>query len=105
MALLRALLARLVSACTVTLVPLCETHTQVVDIVYLEGMLFRTFKSLMLQSTQQAASEAMKPRTFVCFEPSIPATEMFCHKLKIHNRLMGFAYLVDWTGKVRWRYA
>ncbi len=30
---------------------------------------------------------------------------MYCHKLKMHNRLMGYAFIVDWMGSVRWRYA
>ena len=44
--------------------------------MYLEGWLFRSFKSILLRSMRHTLPAAMQPHTLVKFEPSIPATEV-----------------------------
>ncbi len=55
------------------------TCAQIVDMVYLEGWFFRTFRSVLLRSMQHSLPAAMQPHTVVKFEASIPATEVGAH--------------------------
>ena len=57
----------------------------------------------LVQQTKVAFFQTTPTYMPVVF-PAVLPSQMFCHKLKMHNRLMGYAYLVDWNGAVRWRY-
>ena len=75
---------------------------RVLDIMFTEGWVFRAFKGMLRSGAAKAVAPAMLPHTATRFETSTPATEMLCHKLKVHNRTLGYAFLVDWDGDVRW---
>ncbi len=49
---------------------------QVLDIVYLEGWFFRTFRNVLLKSTRSTTAPAMVPHTAIRFETSTPAAEV-----------------------------
>ncbi len=49
---------------------------QIVDLMYLEGWLFKAVRGILLNSMQRTLPANMQPHTYVRFEASTPATEV-----------------------------
>lgn len=75
---------------------------QFLNIVYLQGWFFKLFRSVMLSSVKSALDQRTASSSAVAFEPSLQKMDHFCEKLSIHNRMMGYVFIVDKEGKVQW---
>jgi hypothetical protein len=75
---------------------------QFLNIVYLQGWFFKLFQSVMLSSVKGALDPRTASSSAVAFEPSLQKMDHFCEKLSIHNRMMGYVFIVDKEGRVQW---
>jgi hypothetical protein len=55
---------------------LCVMLPQIVDLMYLEGWLFKAVRGILLSSMQRTLPANMQPHTYVRFEASTPVTEV-----------------------------
>jgi hypothetical protein len=76
---------------------------RLLNVVYLQGWLFRLFSGALVASTRGALAADVAACSAVSFEPSQQAMDHFCERLALHNRMMGHVLLVDRAGRVRWR--
>ena len=75
---------------------------QFLNIIYLQGWFFKLFSSIMLTSIKRALDSQTASSSAVTFEPSLQKMDHFCEKLAIHNRMMGYIFIVNKDGKVVW---
>ena len=75
---------------------------QFLNIIYLQGWFFKIFSSIMLTSIKRALDSQTASSSAVTFEPSLQKMDHFCEKLAIHNRMMGYIFIVNKDGKVVW---
>jgi len=75
---------------------------QFLNIIYLQGWFFKLFSSIMLTSVKRALDSQTALGSAVTFEPSLQKMDHFCEKLSIHNRMMGYVFIVNKEGKVLW---
>ena len=56
----------------------------------------------MISSVKSALDQRTATSSAVTFEPSLQKMDHFCEKLSIHNRMMGYVFIVNREGKVLW---
>jgi len=76
---------------------------RLLNVVYLQGWVFRLFAGALVASTRGALAADVAACSAVSFEPSQQAMDHFCERAGVHNRMMGHVMLVDRAGRVRWR--
>lgn len=78
-------------------------NIQMLNILYLQGWFFKIFRNIIKKGTARSIDNDLLTASRIIFEPSLQKSDHFCDKLKIHNRMMGYIYLIDQQGYIRWR--
>jgi ATP10 protein len=73
------------------------------NIVYLDGWFFKMMKSFFAKSVKEGVPEAVREMSGIAFSSSEKETDHLMEMLGVHNRVMGYCFLVDSNGRIRWR--
>lgn len=73
------------------------------NLVYLEGWFFKTMRGFFSKSVREGIIPEVRDLSGIVFSTSEKDTDHFFERLNIHNRVMGYCWLVDSAGRIRWR--
>lgn len=82
-----------------------ETNNPVrfMNVVYLQGWFWKLTESIIRNSSANALPPRLRDCSSLVVEKSQQAQDHFCEKIAVHNRMMGYVYLIDSNGYIRWR--
>jgi hypothetical protein len=73
------------------------------NVVLLQGWFWRAAEGLVARGTAQALHPEVARDTHLSVHGSAMEVDHIADRLRVHNRMMGWVFLVDGGGHVRWR--
>jgi len=73
------------------------------NVLLLQGWFWRAAEGIVARSTARALHAEVARDTHLSVHGSAMEVDHIADRLKVHNRMMGWVFLVDGAGHVRWR--